>query len=54
VDQPPAPPTLAVREDRILNAAAEAVSAAAPLAVLAWAEIRPRGWPEAVPAPRAF
>lgn len=32
------------------NGAAEAVSAAALLVVLAWAVIRPRGWPEAVVA----
>ncbi len=34
----------------MLNGAAELVSVAALLAVLAWAVIRPRGWPEAVAA----
>jgi arsenical pump membrane protein len=34
----------------MLNGAAELVSVAALLAVLAWAVIRPRGWPEAVMA----
>jgi arsenical pump membrane protein len=34
----------------MLNGAAELVSMAALLAVLAWAVIRPRGWPEAVAA----
>jgi arsenical pump membrane protein len=33
-----------------MNAAAEAISAAALIAVLGWAVVRPRGWPEAVAA----